>query len=210
MPKNNHPDPFPSAREDAAFAQEPVADTPQTASPAYRLAFEDEDFLLRADLRPVRLQLELLKPELLQQELGIRSTIAMFGSARIPDPETAAQRLDEVEAEARSHPRDKGAARKVTVARRMLANSRYYEEARRLAQIVSNTCVGEHVSDFVVKTGGGPGIMEAANRGAAEVGGKSIGLNIVLPMEQAPNRYITPELCFRFHYFSYVDQRSVN
>ncbi|MGE5514384.1 MAG: LOG family protein [Bacteroidota bacterium] len=202
MPKNNQTSPFPSAREDAALAQEPVAETPQTASPAYRLAFEDEDFLLRADLRAVRLQLELLKPELLQQEQGIRSTIAMFGSARIPDPETAAARLAEAEGEARAHPRDKGAARKVMVARRMLANSRYYEESRRLAQIVSNTCVGEHVCDFVVKTGGGPGIMEAANRGAAEVGGKSIGLNIVLPMEQAPNRYITPELCFRFHYFA--------
>lgn len=202
MPKNNHPDPFPSARDDAAIAQEPVVDTPQTSSPAFRLAFEDEDFLLRSDLRAVRLQLELLKPELLQQEQGIRSTIAMFGSARIPDPETAARRLAEAEAVARAQPRDKIAARNVTVARRMLANSRYYEEARRLAQIVSRTCVGEHVCDFVVKTGGGPGIMEAANRGADDVGGKSIGLNIVLPMEQAPNRYITPELCFRFHYFA--------
>lgn len=202
MPKNNHTDPFPTAREDAAIAQVVAAETPQTASPAYRLAFEDEDFLLRSDLRAVRLQLELLKPELLQQEQGIRSTIAMFGSARIPDPETAARRLAEAEGEARANPRDKAAARKVTVARRMLANSRYYEEARRLAQIVSKTCVGEHVCDFVVKTGGGPGIMEAANRGAADVGAKSIGLNIVLPMEQYPNSYVTPELCFRFHYFA--------
>jgi uncharacterized protein (TIGR00730 family) len=126
----------------------------------------------------------------------------MFGSARIPDPETAAAQLAEAEAEARSKPRDKGAAHRVSVARRMLANSRYYEEARRLAKIVSSTGIGEHVADFVVKTGGGPGIMEAANRGAADVGAKSIGLNIVLPMEQAPNRYVTPELCFRFHYFA--------
>jgi uncharacterized protein (TIGR00730 family) len=202
MPKINPADPFPTAREDAALAQAPAPETPQTASPAYRLAFEDEDFLLRSDLRAVRLQLELMKPELLQQEQGIRSTIAMFGSARIPDPEAAAQHLAEAEADARSKPRDKLAARKVTVARRMLANSRYYEEARRLAQIVSNTGIGERVADFVVKTGGGPGIMEAANRGAADVGAKSIGLNIVLPMEQAPNRYVTPELCFRFHYFA--------
>lgn len=202
MPKNNHTGPFPSAREDAAIAQVTTPETPQTTSPAYRLAFEDEDFLLRSDLRAVRLQLELLKPELLQQEQGIRSTIAMFGSARIPDPDTAARNLAEAETAARALPRDKGLAHKVTVARRMLANSRYYEEARQLAQIVSKTCIGEHVCDFVVKTGGGPGIMEAANRGAAEVGGKSIGLNIVLPMEQAPNRYITPELCFRFHYFA--------
>jgi len=202
MPKNDQTDPFPSAREDVAIAQVNVPETPQTASPAYRLAFEDTDFLLRSDLRAVRLQLELLKPELLQQEQGIRSTIAMFGSARIPDPETAAIRLAEAEAEARAKPNDKALARKVTVARRMLANSRYYEEARRLARIVSSTCIGENVCDFVVKTGGGPGIMEAANRGAADVGAKSIGLNIVLPMEQVPNRYITPELCFRFHYFA--------
>ena len=201
MPETPETDPFPSAREDASIALD-VPETAQTASPAYRLAFEDDDFLLRPDLRAVRLQLELLKPELLQQEQGIRSTIAMFGSARIPDQETATARLAEAEAVARSHPADKEAARKVTVARRMLANSRYYEEARQLARIVSSTCIGEHVCDFVVKTGGGPGIMEAANRGAADVGGKSIGLNIVLPMEQAPNRYITPELCFRFHYFA--------
>lgn len=201
MPETPLTDPFPSAREDATIAQD-GPDTAQTASPAYRLAYEDEDFLLRPDLRAVRLQLELLKPELLQQEQGIRSTIAMFGSARIPDQETATARLADAEALARAHPADKEAARKVTVARRMLANSRYYEEARQLARIVSSTCVGEHVCDFVVKTGGGPGIMEAANRGAADVGGKSIGLNIVLPMEQAPNRYITPELCFRFHYFA--------
>lgn len=196
--------PFPSARQELEKAGEPRSASPQTSSPAYRLAFEDTDFLLRQDLRPVRLQLELLKPELGQQEQGILSTIAVFGSARIPDPGKAAAALAQAEEEARARPRDRAAAR------RMAANSRYYEEARRFAQIISNTCAGSHVCDFVVKTGGGPGIMEAANRGADEVGGKSIGLNIVLPMEQEPNPYITPELCFRFHYFSYVDQRSVN
>ncbi|HTH16361.1 MAG TPA: LOG family protein [Magnetospirillum sp.] len=202
MSKTNNIGPFPSAREEVAIVQPATQETPQTSSPAYRLAFEDDDFLLRPDLRAVRLQLELMKPELLQREQGIRSTIAMFGSARIPDPETAARHVTEAEAESRAQPGDRVLARKVSIARRMLANSRYYEEARRLAQIVSNTCVGEHVCDFVVKTGGGPGIMEAANRGAADVGAKSIGLNIVLPMEQAPNRYVTPELCFRFHYFA--------
>jgi len=193
--------PFPSARDEVIAAPDEVV-TAQTASPAYKLAFADDDFLLRPDMRAVRLQLELLKPELLQQEQGIRSTVAMFGSARIPDPDVAKERLEKAEAAARTHPRDKKVAHELTVARRMLANSRYYEEARRLAGIVTNTCIGEHICDFVVKTGGGPGIMEAANRGAHEVGGKSIGLNIVLPMEQAPNPYVTPELCFRFHYFA--------
>lgn len=197
-------DPFPTARDeaDSTILSPPDVTTPQTASPAYRLAFEDNDFLLRQDLRPVRLQLELLKPELLQQEQGIRSTVAIFGSARIPDPDQAARLLAQAEADAHGHPNDRAAGRRLAIARRMAANARYYEEARRLAQIVTNTCVGEHVCDFVVKTGGGPGIMEAANRGAMDLGGKSIGLNIVLPMEQAPNPFITPELCFRFHYFA--------
>lgn len=193
--------PFPSARDETQFP-EPAPKTPQTGSPAYRLAFEDVDFLLREELRPVRLQLELLKPDLVQEEKGIVSTIAVFGSARVPEPEEAREQLAQAELAAREHPGDTRLARRVAVARRMLANSRYYEEARKLAQLVSLTCVDKHLCDFVVLTGGGPGIMEAANRGASEVGGKSVGLNIVLPLEQAPNVYITPELCFRFHYFA--------
>lgn len=193
--------PFPSARDETQFP-EPVPQTQQTASPAYRLAFEDVDFLLREDLRPVRLQLELLKPDLVQHEQGIASTVAVFGSARIPEPEDARAALADAERAARQNPGDARLARRVAVARRMLANSRYYEEARKLAEIVSLTCVDKHLCDFVILTGGGPGIMEAANRGASEVGGKSVGLNIVLPLEQAPNPYVTPELCFRFHYFA--------
>jgi hypothetical protein len=193
--------PFPSARDDAS-KEHPNGDRPQTQSAAYRLAFKDEEFLLREDLRPVRFQLELLKPELLLQEQGIRSTIAVFGSARIHDEDTAARQLAEAEAAARANPGDAHLAHRVGVARRMLANARYYDEARRLGRIVSTQCKDDGGCDFVILTGGGPGIMEAANRGADDVGAKTVGLNIVLPMEQAPNPYVTPELSFRFHYFA--------
>ncbi|MGD8328690.1 MAG: TIGR00730 family Rossman fold protein [Acidobacteriota bacterium] len=137
--------------------------------PSHRLAFEDVEFLHRDELRPVRLQLELLKPELLQQEQGIVSTIVVFGSAR-------------------TDPDGKG--------------SQYYEEARQFAALVSEHCQARGIRKFVITTGGGPGIMEAANRGAHDVGAKSIGLNIEIPHEQVPNPYITPELCFSFHYFA--------
>lgn len=194
--------PFPTARDDASQAH-PAPDQPQTQSAAYRLAFKDEEFLLRDDLRPVRFQLELMKPELLLKEQGIRSTIAVFGSARIADQETAERHLAEAEAAARANPGNADLARAVGIARRMLANARYYEEARRLGGLVSTSCLAtDGGCDFVVLTGGGPGIMEAANRGAAEAGAKTVGLNIVLPMEQAPNPYVTPDLSFRFHYFA--------
>ncbi|PKU26496.1 TIGR00730 family Rossman fold protein [Telmatospirillum siberiense] len=189
--------PFPTAREDAELAEKP-----QSQSAAYRLAFKDEDFLLREDLRPVRLQLELLKPDLLLKEHGIRSTVTFFGSARITDRATAEASLAEAESAARAHPDNAELARKVGIARRTLANARYYDEARRLGEMVSKTCAMGSDCDFVVLTGGGPGIMEAANRGADDAGAQSIGLNIVLPMEQAPNPYVTPELSFRFHYFA--------
>lgn len=190
--------PFPTAEEDVSAASL-TADTVQTRSPSYRLAYSDEEFLLRDELRPVRLQLELLKPDLLQEERGIHSTVVVFGSSRIPDEKTAIERLQAAEQLAMATPADSALARRVTVATRVLHNVKYYNEARKLARLITQD---SKQCELVVITGGGPGIMEAANRGAADAGGISIGLNIVLPFEQQPNPYITPELCFQFHYFA--------
>jgi len=189
---------FPSAHEDARIAGKPV-EAPHCQSPSYRLAFQDPDFLLRDELRPVRLQLELLKPELILQEHHIESTIVIFGSARIPEPQAAMKELEAARAELRRDAANPALERKIRIAERRVANSRYYEEARQLGRLI-----GSHSDDqrLVVMTGGGPGIMEAANRGAHDSGALSIGLNIVLPHEQLPNPYITPELNFQFHYFA--------
>ena len=189
---------FISALDDAQSAHLHV-DSPHTRSASYRLAYQDEEFILRDELRPVRLQLELLKPELILQENHIESTVVIFGSARIPEPETAEARLVSAEAEYRKNNSDDALKQKVNIARRALANSKYYEEARKLGGLISSN-TGKDM--LVVITGGGPGIMEAANRGAHEAGVPSIGMNIVLPFEQAPNPYITPELTFQFHYFA--------
>ena len=193
--------PFPTAHEDAQAARLYV-ESPQTASPSYRLAYQDHDFLLRDELRPVRLQLELLKPEVIQHEQDIESTVVMFGGSRIQDLESATERLESVQAEVQRNPADSELARELKKARRSVENSRYYDEARKLARLISLNCQRSGKLTHVVTTGGGPGIMEAANRGAHEVGAKSIGLNIVLPHEQVPNPYITPELSFQFHYFA--------
>jgi uncharacterized protein (TIGR00730 family) len=193
--------PYPAAHEGAKAALIYV-DSPQTRSPSYKLAFQDSDFLLRDDCRPVRLQLEFLKPELILQEHHIESTIVLFGSARIPNPEKARKQFEAVRSEVERNPSDPSLKRKLETARRVLGNSRYYDEARKLARIVSEISQSSDKADYVVTTGGGPGIMEAANRGAYDAGAKSIGLNIVLPQEQAANPYITPDLSFQFHYFA--------
>ena len=182
---------FPKAKDDA-HAASAATPLPQTADPAYRLAYQDPDFLLREDLRPVRFQLELMKAELLLEEAAIGSTLVFYGSARIPSPE----RADALLAAARTDTQRR-------IAERLKAKAPYYEVARSLAKLASATPPSaDGKRQFVVCSGGGPAIMEAANRGAAETGAESIGLNIVLPHEQAPNAWVTPHLSFNFHYFA--------
>jgi len=183
---------------------QPAEDTPQSSSPSYRLAFYDNDFMARDELRPVRLQLELLKPEILQQDFNIHSTVVIFGGTRIKDEVSARESLTKAEQKLSANPEDSILQRKVRIARRVLDKSHYYEDARKLAHIITRESQVDKCGpcEMVVVTGGGPGLMEAANRGAYEAGGKSIGLNIVLPHEQAPNPYVTPELSFQFHYFA--------
>jgi uncharacterized protein (TIGR00730 family) len=190
--------PFLSAQQ-AALSAKRCADSPQCKSASYLLAFQDPEFLLLDELRHVRLQLELLKPELILQKQHIESTIVIFGSARIKDPQTAESQLVQAQSDCRESSNDPVLAKKLATARRTLENSRFYEEARKLGTLISRNTGKDKL---VVITGGGPGIMEAANRGAHEAGIPSIGMNIVLPHEQEPNPYITPDLNFQFHYFA--------
>jgi uncharacterized protein (TIGR00730 family) len=177
--KEDRLSPFPAAHQDRDTASH-VPTTAQTASPSYRLAFADNDFLCRDELRPVRLQLELLKPSLALEEAQINGTIVLFGGARIPAPE----------------------ARETARTPELADLSHYYTEAQEFARLMTLRSIENGGRDHVICTGGGPGVMEAGNRGAADAGGRSIGLSIVLPHEQAPNAYVTPELSFNFHYFA--------
>ncbi|GAG33801.1 unnamed protein product, partial [marine sediment metagenome] len=171
-------------------------------SPSYRLAELDTEFLRRDDLRPLRMELELLKPEMLLDEQGVESTIVVFGGTQIVEPAEAEKRLQTARQAYETSPKDQKAKRRLARAERIAAKSPFYNAARDFGRLVSSTCQNDEECDYVIVTGGGPGIMEAANRGAFDVDAKSIGLNITLPHEQTPNHYITPELCFLFHYFA--------
>ncbi len=173
-----------TSSEDVSAVQH-APQTPQTQSSAFRLAFADDEFLTSEDTRGIRFQLEYLKPEFRLRERGINSTVVLFGGARIPEPGKPAW-----------------AARNETQKQNLEAASRYYDEARRFARFASLTARALDYRDYVVVTGGGPGVMEAGNRGADDIGAPSIGLNIVLPHEQSPNPYVTPDLSFNFHYFA--------
>lgn len=170
-------------------------------SPAFKRAYQDREFLSLPVLRPIRLQLELLKPEMALTEHGIKSTVVVFGSARIWSGEESAGRIAQLKKVCKASPKNSVLRNRLNSARKLGKLCKYYDEARRFAKIASENGYfrGNH---FIIVTGGGPGIMEAANRGASEAGAKSIGLNITLPMEQGPNPYVSPEFCFRFHYFA--------
>ncbi len=171
-------------------------------SPAYKVAYYDDDFMALDSSRPFRLQVEMMKPEGILQQEKIRSTIVVFGGTRIVEPKEATAAVKKIETRLRRKPNDASLKKQLRVARNILAKSHYYDEAREFGRLVSKESQLNHDHEFVIITGGGPGVMEAANRGAFDNGAKTIGMNITLPMEQEPNPYITPELCFQFHYFA--------
>jgi len=191
-----------SKKKSVACGEDESGQNPCMNSPVYRLAFEDVEYLHASFLRGTRLLLEYNKPERILREEGITATVVVFGSARTLPEDVAHVRLEEALAALDANPDDEATQEAARIARRDVKMSRWYEEARRFSAIVSRHADEAGREDFMVMTGGGPGIMEAANRGAAETGVRSIGLNITLEHEQFPNPYISPDLCFRFHYFA--------
>lgn len=170
--------------------------------PSYRLSFADDDFLMQDELRHVRLQLEYLKPQLILEQHQIQATVVVFGSARFLSPGQAQLLLQQAQQQLEQRPDDPDAQLQLKTAQRQLKNSRYYQAAEKFAALVTRHSQQQPEQSLMIISGGGPGVMEAANKGASLAGGQSIGLNIVLPHEQKPNPYITPEFCFRFHYFA--------
>jgi uncharacterized protein (TIGR00730 family) len=204
--------PHPVKRKEALPWQKPkpISEDPAIANklegimtnPSYVPAIEDIDFLKGPNARGIRLQLDYLKPQVLLNKHGIEHTIVVFGSTRIVEPKAAQQRIDSLNKQIEQKPQNKRLINKLAIAKRIQIKSQYYQVAREFAGIVGKSGNGPNDSQLVVMTGGGPGIMEAANRGAAEVQAETVGLNITLPNEQFPNPYVTPELCFQFHYFA--------
>jgi uncharacterized protein (TIGR00730 family) len=191
-------------------APKPAVDDPEApervrqllASPTYRQADKDLEFLDSDDARGVRLQIDYLKPELTLRRRGVEHTIVVFGSTRIREPAAAARRVRELEEQLQAAPGDAELERLLAIAQRLQAKSHYYEAARELGRLVGECGSGGFDCRLLIMTGGGPGIMEAANRGAYDVDAFSAGLNISLPREQFPNPYLSTDLCFRFHYFA--------
>jgi len=197
MNKKPYSTPFHSAEQEVSQTKVKKIKRPGAVYP-YKIAFTDLDFMLREELRPVRLQLELLKPELVLRDHNVEQAVVFFGSARTPEYPAAKKQVATIRKQLAAKPKSRKLQKQLSIAENILANSRYIKEAEDLAQII----LKDKSLNFDIISGGGPGFMEAANRGAHMAKKRSIALNVLLPHEQAPNPYVTPELTFQFHYFA--------